>query len=299
MGAHKQGDGQKAGNRAKGKADCRADTRGGSWAGIPKCLIDSPAYRALSLHARAVLVELVARMNGYNNGSIAISQRELVEALGCSPNSVVAALADLMEHGLLDVAADGRWKQRQARLYRLTFVSTKNAGATNDYIHWTPKPKQSGAIAAEAGKAASATAAIAEPRKLDTAAIARIAAARGEVPVEPATAAIPLICKPYPLAPDRPRKGDDGSSVEPPKHGGDRNGRGTVGTVRTCEQCGEPFTLKRADRAYPQRFCSEACRHKAERARHQRRCKGLEEPAPVGGLVNGVLHKLMPVGGHA
>jgi hypothetical protein len=47
--------------RSKVKADYRADTRGGSWAGLPVCLIESPAYRHLSLYARAILVETPPR----------------------------------------------------------------------------------------------------------------------------------------------------------------------------------------------------------------------------------------------
>lgn len=129
------------GKRRGGTADCRADTRNGPWVGIPKCLIDSPAYKDLSLHARAVLVELVARMNGYNNGRIAASQRELTQALRCSPRYIVAAVVELHEHGMLDVTAEGEWKQRKAREYRLTFVSTKEALATNEYLRWTPQRK--------------------------------------------------------------------------------------------------------------------------------------------------------------
>src|SRR6478609_11251332 len=122
--------------RRRVQADCKADTRGGRWAGIPVCVIESAAYRDCSVHARAILVELVARMMGYNNGRIAVSQRQLVEALGCSPRKVVRAVAELMEHGLLDVQIEGKWKERMAREYRITFVSTKGRSATNEYIHW-------------------------------------------------------------------------------------------------------------------------------------------------------------------
>lgn len=127
--------------RRRVQADCKADTRGGRWAGIPVCVIQSSAYRDCSVHARAILVELVARMMGYNNGKIAVSQRQLVEALGCAPRKVVRGIAELMEHGLLDVQIEGKWKERMAREYRLTFVSTKGRSATNEYIHWKPTQK--------------------------------------------------------------------------------------------------------------------------------------------------------------
>src|SRR5438045_3601597 len=101
--------------RRKIKADCRADTRGGRWAGIPLQVIDSAAYRDCSVHARAILVELVARMNGWNNGSIAASHRELRAALRCGQRKIVRGIAELMEHGLIDVASEGKWKERLAR----------------------------------------------------------------------------------------------------------------------------------------------------------------------------------------
>lgn len=132
----------------KVKADCRADTRGGPWAGIPVCVIKSAAFRDCSVHARAILIELVARMNGYNNGKIAVSQREFADALRCHARKVVRGIIELWEHGLLDVTVEGKWKERMAREYRLTFVSTKHANATNEYRDW-PSPVKSGVATVE------------------------------------------------------------------------------------------------------------------------------------------------------
>lgn len=133
--------------KRKARADCRADTRGGPWAGIPVCVVNSPAYRHLSLWARAILVELVARMNGYNNGKIAISITEICEALGNSNRGKASkAIAELMEHGFIDVTMQADWKERLAREYRLTFVTTAYPpfGATNEYRNWTPAGKSGG-----------------------------------------------------------------------------------------------------------------------------------------------------------
>jgi hypothetical protein len=185
--------------RRKIKADCRADTRREPWAGIPICVIKSPAYRDCSVHARAILVELVARMNGYNNGKIAVSQRELVDGIGCSPRKIVRGIAELMEHALIDVETDGMWKERMAREYRLTFVSTKAKSATNDYLHWKPGIK-SGATAAVAQTRQTGSAAVAPSLSADSDAAAdarkcsrKIASSQNR----PATDAVSLICKPY------------------------------------------------------------------------------------------------------
>jgi hypothetical protein len=185
--------------RRKIKADCRADTRGEPWAGIPICVIKSPAYRDCSVHARAILVELVARMNGYNNGKIAVSQRELVDGIGCSPRKIVRGIAELMEHALIDVETDGKWKERMAREYRLTFVSTKTKSATNDYLHWQPRIK-TGATAAVAETRQSGSDAVAPSSSTDSDAAADARKCLRKIPSSqnrPAADAVSLICKPY------------------------------------------------------------------------------------------------------
>jgi len=149
--------------RRKIKADCRGDTRGGGWAGIPICVINSAAYRSCSVHARAILVELVARMNGYNNGSIAVSHRALREALRCSPRKGVQGVVELMERGLIDIAVEGGWKERMAREYRLTFVSKKHAAATNEYRAWAPPRAKSGVTPLVSTRAESVAGPVAGP----------------------------------------------------------------------------------------------------------------------------------------
>lgn len=189
----------------KPKADCRADTRGGKWAGIPIHLINSGSYRDLSLWARAILVEVTARMNGYNNGKIAMSQREMSEALGnTNMRKIGRAIAELVEHGFLDVTAEGIWKQRQAREYRLTFINTMQGHftkpATNDYLKWQPKQKFSHDDAS-AGNGQSADTVSASANHAADDASARNAQKRQSFVKSPkisADDASPLICKPYP-----------------------------------------------------------------------------------------------------
>jgi hypothetical protein len=138
-------------------------------------------------------------MRGYNNGKLAVSQRELVGSLRCSPRKVVRALAELMEHGFLDVSAEGKWKERMARQYRLTFVSTKSAAATNEYRCWSPAGK-SGATAKVSPRLRTATASIAAAQASGFAAVAaRRADAQKSANVknEPASGAVALISKPY------------------------------------------------------------------------------------------------------
>jgi len=57
--------------------------------------------------------------------------------------SVGPAIAELMQHGLLDIGAESVWQERKAREYRLPFVNTSDSigkpiKATNDYLKWKP-----------------------------------------------------------------------------------------------------------------------------------------------------------------
>lgn len=192
--------------RAKGKAPHSADTCAVSgirgFAGIPKCVIESASYRHLSLMARAILVELVGRMDGHNNGCIHASYAELAKALNRHNQAPIGpAIAELMTHGLIDISAASVWQERKAREYRLTFVNTtdrigRTIRATNDYVTWQPRGKNdtTDAVAAKpksatpfvAAKIAAATNAEADPNeKLP------------KTPSASATDAVTPISKPY------------------------------------------------------------------------------------------------------
>lgn len=188
--------------RAKNKADCRADTRGGPWAGIPKVVLASEAYRTLSPFERAVLVKIVGRMDGYNNGRIAISYAELAHRLNRRNQAKFAgAIETLWKHGLIEPGMLKPWKERKAREYRLTFVNTvvndKFVAATNDYLQWKPE-KKNVATDAVAEQPATVTPFVAERIRAATDAVATD---NGKPPFssnEPATDAVVLIDKPYP-----------------------------------------------------------------------------------------------------
>ena len=142
-------------HRRKAKADHQADTGGMPWAGLPHVVLNSLAYQYCDLWERAILVELVRVFNGFNNGSIALSQRQIGERLHTSNWSRIGrSIAGLMEKGLIDVSVEGQWKERLAREYRLTFAGTgkppHNKSATNEYRTWQPAEMKSGAEAVSA-----------------------------------------------------------------------------------------------------------------------------------------------------
>ena len=132
-------------SKKKPQAPCRPSTLGKKgFAGIPIAVMESPAYRGLHLRSRAILFEIAARMNGYNNGKIVLSYEQIREATGCCNRDIAVAMAQLWRHGLIEFRECENWNQHKAREYRLTFVSSVSGNAilpaTNDYLAWTAPP---------------------------------------------------------------------------------------------------------------------------------------------------------------
>ncbi|MGE3745631.1 MAG: hypothetical protein AB7G25_07985 [Sphingomonadaceae bacterium] len=204
--------------RRKNQPDQRAMTRGAGFTGLPHVVQDSEAHRNLSLWARAILMEILRRFNGYNNGRIAISQRELAHALNTTNfRKIGTAIAELIKHGMIDVQIEGEWKQRQAREYRITFISTgdhtRHVQATEDYRSWSQPVKFcDDDVSARKGQSADDVSARREKAADDVS--ARIASHQRKTANPENVAAddvSSLICKPYP-----PAQTDEIGSTETP-----------------------------------------------------------------------------------
>jgi len=276
--------------RVKCKAPHTADTRAKDghrgFAGLPRCALASEAYRHLSMIARATLIEVVARMKGDNNGSINISYLEVAHALNRRNQSPIGpAFAQLIEHGFLDISADSVWQERKAREYRLTFVNTTDSSgrpikATNEYLAWKPRAKND-ATNVVAVRSKSVTPFVAGRI---AAAINAVASPNGKPPKTlkaSATNGVMPISLPYPVhcsgvgwwMADRLHAPTGGYiavlSAECPSTAG----IDLRSNSDPCECCAEPFEA--GSRGKPKRFCSEACRKRAERQRAYRRNRDL------------------------
>lgn len=127
----------------KNKPPHYADTRGGRFVGLPMCMVQSPAYRALSPTARALLVELTSDLTGSNNGEIKPTYRELATRLGTSSLKAIGpAIGELQGLGFIEVMRMPCWAKQRATEYRLTFVHSGAPGrpsrATNEYLQCVP-----------------------------------------------------------------------------------------------------------------------------------------------------------------
>lgn len=255
------------------KSDHRADLRGKPFIGLPAAVVYSEAYTRLSLAARAVLTEILGRFNGYNNGLIGISSRELCARLNTTnARRISDATRELFESGLIDIAVEGRWKARQARLFRLTFINSGKAPpyqhATNEYTV-NPAKAFSRADNASARKPRFAERASAGTLGLaDTASAANLANPPfgGLASADTASA---LIFKPYqgPVNTEAQTPIDDLKHDEPALRPGNLINAPWQSGV--CEQCEIPFAS--GNRGLPKRFCSETCRKRAEAHRRAER----------------------------
>ena len=82
----------------------------------------SQAYHSLSVYARALLIELIDRHNGCNNGIIGLAVREAKYELGCSQGRVSRAMRELDDAGLARPTKIGAWRGRRATQWRLMFL---------------------------------------------------------------------------------------------------------------------------------------------------------------------------------
>lgn len=86
-------------------------------------LIDSAAWRGLSVPARAVLLQVWRRHDGKNNGRLAASVRDLAEECRLNKDTAARALKELQEAGLLICRTPGGFslKKRHAAEYALVW----------------------------------------------------------------------------------------------------------------------------------------------------------------------------------
>ena len=88
-------------------------------------LLNSPAYRALSVAARALLVELTMLDNGENNGSLFLSIRDAAGRLGMADLTAVrSAFDELQELGFIEMTENASFhvktaEKSRARCWRL------------------------------------------------------------------------------------------------------------------------------------------------------------------------------------
>lgn len=114
--------------------------KAGTFVMIPHIVIDSAAYQSCKPTERAILVELVRRYNGYNNGFIGLSARDAADRLHMNKDTANKALNSLWQKGLIACAKRGgfSFKLRHSSEWRLTWKKCDRTGqfASHAYRGW-------------------------------------------------------------------------------------------------------------------------------------------------------------------
>ena len=121
---------------------------------LERYLLNSPAWKSLSLPARCAFIELGYLFDGSNNGRIALSARTLAERLSISRATATRALANLAGRGFIEAVRAGGFNiksgVRRSTEWRLTSYRCDVTGAAparvfmrwqDGKIHFTASPE--------------------------------------------------------------------------------------------------------------------------------------------------------------
>jgi hypothetical protein len=100
----------------------------------------SPAWKALSVGARATYLELAANYNTKMMNAVYLSARTGAERLGASKNTVIKWLRELQHYGFIALVRSGSlgvYGYGLAQKFRLTDRPYGNTRATYDFQNWT------------------------------------------------------------------------------------------------------------------------------------------------------------------
>ncbi|GJL87154.1 MAG: hypothetical protein DHS20C03_08630 [Minwuia thermotolerans] len=106
--------------------------------------LQCPAYREMTVHGRALLVEFRMIYNGSNNGSIGMSVRRAADLLNCGKNRAEAALKELQNKGWIVCTGKGSFDQKTGNRSTTWRITNQPVGLgvqtpeTKDYMRWKP-----------------------------------------------------------------------------------------------------------------------------------------------------------------
>ena len=113
------------------------------FAQLPLTVIDTPAWRALSLSAQALFPWLLMEFKGKkynNNGKISLSVRQAAERMGVAKDTAAKAFRELQAKGFIVVkkgASLGVEGHGKCPEYEITFITTLHKEASKLYLDWS------------------------------------------------------------------------------------------------------------------------------------------------------------------
>jgi len=105
-------------------------------------MLDSLAWLSLSAQDQAAYLAILRRYNGFNNGEIACSARQIAEWAHINKDTACKCAERLIDRGLIECMVPGGFsrKTRHATEWRLTAFSCDKTGqsSTRDFKRWRP-----------------------------------------------------------------------------------------------------------------------------------------------------------------
>ena len=125
------------------KAPHKVDKRGKHYFVGAHAVYDSTAFKATSVRAKVLFFGFMRRLNGYNNGKLTYSAREMCDDLGAHYSRVQEALEELIVGGFVVMTKSHPKVSRLANEWRLTCAAyglhENPIPATNEYKDVSPK----------------------------------------------------------------------------------------------------------------------------------------------------------------
>lgn len=134
-------------NRNSNKPNQKGRNPTSRFARLDHHLLNAPAYRALSVAARALIVDLTMLDNGNNNGSLYLSVRDAAGRLGMSDLTAVrSAFDELQTLGFIEMTETASFRVKaaeksRARCWRLTWLGGPGRkGPSMAFLDYQPEP---------------------------------------------------------------------------------------------------------------------------------------------------------------
>ena len=123
----------------------RASRFPGGFVRVPKRIMESPAWRAMSPWARLIWIDARGwlRNDDLNNGKFYRSCRKAAKAIGCSTNTAMVAFAENEHFGFMRKTAEGFLGSDGygiATHYRFTDLAYGTHPPTRDFEQWDGSP---------------------------------------------------------------------------------------------------------------------------------------------------------------
>lgn len=133
--------------RTRFKAKGRQQT--GCFLRVPSAVLDSPKFRSLSTKAKALILDIGARYNGFNNGDLAAPWSWMKSRGWRSKGTLQAALLELRQFGMIELTRQGGMDGPS--LYAFTWLAIDQCRARLDVAPTSvPSGKWKGDVIADA-----------------------------------------------------------------------------------------------------------------------------------------------------